>query len=292
MVNDRDSSAPGPAADPKVVHGPRVGQAGEVFQTDLGSALATAVELARQAGQLQMRERATLTVHGWKAHANDLVSDVDLASERLIADGLRAEFPADGLIAEEGSSSAGTSGRRWIVDPLDGTRNYITGAGPWSVCIALQNGSDTVVAVVHDPAAQETFTAVRGTGAELNGEALRVSDCSRLPEAIVGLSFNPSLLAKRDMAQILPALLPVVGDIRRVPAAMNLVYLAAGRFDAGLLLHTKLWDIAAGLHVAAEAGVVLSGLDGTPTPELTLAAAPALWHEFSEAAAVAVPRPA
>jgi len=95
----------------------------------------------------------------------------------------------------------------------------------------------------------------------------------------------------RDIAQILPALLPVVGDIRRVPAALSLVYLAAGRFDAGLLLHTKLWDIAAGLLVAAEAGVVLSGPDGTPTPELTLAAAPGLWHEFSEAAALAVPRP-
>jgi len=291
MVNDRDSATTGLAADPKRVHGPGVAQAGDMNQTDLGSALATAVELARQAGRLQVRERATLTVHGWKAHANDLVSDVDLASERLIADGLRAEFPTDGLIAEEGSSSTGTSGRRWIVDPLDGTRNYVTGAGPWSVCIALQDGSDTVVAVVHDPGAQETFTAVRGAGAELNGEPLRASDCSRLAEAIVGLSFNPSVQAKRDMAQILPALLPVVGDIRRVPAAMNLVYLAAGRFDAGLLLHTKLWDIAAGLLVAAEAGVILSGPEGTPTPELTLAAAPALWPEFSEAAAVAVPRP-
>ena len=90
-----------------------------------------------------MRERAALTVHGWKAHTNDLVSDVDLASERLIADGLRAAFPADGVLAEEGANSAGTSGRRWIVDPLDGTRNYVTGAGPWSVCIALQVGIDT-----------------------------------------------------------------------------------------------------------------------------------------------------
>ena len=146
-------------------------------------------------------------------------NSVDLAHERLIADGLRAEFPTDGLIAEEGSSSTGTSGRRWIVDPLDGTRNYVTGAGLWSVCIALQNG-----------------------------EPLRASGYSRLAEAIVGLSF-----------------------------------------DAGLLLHTKLWDIAAGLLVAAETGVILSGPDGTPTPELTLAASPALWREFSEAAA-AVPR--
>jgi len=87
------------------------------------------------------------------------------------------------------------------------------------------------------------------------------------------------------------ALLPSVGDIRRVPAALHLAYLAAGRFDAGLLRHAKLWDIAAGLLVAAEAGVVLSGPDGAPTPELTLAAAPALWHEFSEVAAEIIPRP-
>jgi myo-inositol-1(or 4)-monophosphatase len=89
---------------------------------------------------------------------------------------------------------------------------------------------------------------------------------------------------------ILPALLPAVGDIRRIPAALHLAYLAAGRFDAGLLVHTKLWDIAAGLLVAAEAGVVLSGPNGVPAPEFTLAAAPALWPEFS-AAAAAVRRP-
>src|SRR5829696_7124230 len=92
---------------------------------DLATALETAEGLVRDAGRLQVRQRATLTVHGWKAHANDLVSDVDLASERLIVDGLRAAFPADGLVAEEGSSYAGTSGRVWIVDPLDGMRNYV-----------------------------------------------------------------------------------------------------------------------------------------------------------------------
>ena len=195
------------------------------------------------------------------------------------------------MLAEEGANTAGTSGRRWIVDPLDGTRNYVTGAGPWSVCIALQDGADTVAAVVHDPAARETFTAVRGAGAALNGQPIRPSGCDRLAEAIVGFSFNPSPPVKRDMARIMSMLLPAVGDIRRIPAAIHLAYLAAGRFDAGLLWHTKLWDIAAGLLVAAEAGVVLSGPGGTPAPELTLAAAPALWREFSAVAAVAVPHP-
>ena len=267
-----------------------MGHTGEVSNTNLSAALATAQDLAREAGRLQLRERATVTVQGQKAHANDLVSDVDLASERLIVDGLRAAFPADGLLAEEGSDRAGTSGRRWIVDPLDGTRNYVTGAGPWSVCIALQDGDDTVVAVVHDPAVPETFTAVRGAGAALDGEAIGASDCSRLAEAIVGLSFNPSPEIKRAMAKIVSGLLPDVGDIRRIPAALHLAYLAAGRFDAGILLRTNLWDIAAGLLIAAEAGVVLSGPDGAPTTELTLAAAPTLWPEFSSAAAVPLPR--
>jgi myo-inositol-1(or 4)-monophosphatase len=257
-----------------------------VANPDLSAALATAQDLAREAGRLQMRERATVTVHGSKAHANDLVSDVDLASERLIVDGLHTAFPADGLLAEEGSNRAGTSGRRWIVDPLDGTRNYVTGAGPWSVCIALQDGDDTVVAVVHDPAVPETFTAVRGAGAALDGEPLGASDCSRLAEAIVGFSFNPSPEVKRVMAPIVSGLLPAVGDIRRIPAALHLAYLAAGRFDAGILVRTNLWDIAAGLLIAAEAGVVLSGPDGAPTPELTLAAAPTLWPEFSTTAAL------
>jgi myo-inositol-1(or 4)-monophosphatase len=280
---------PGSCAEHDLAHRAGVGQAGPVGHTDLAATLATAAELAREAGRLQVRRRATLTVHGTKAHANDLVSDVDLASERLIVDGLRAAFPADGLLAEEGSSVAGTSGYRWIVDPLDGTRNYVTGSGPWSVCIALHDGDHAVAAVVDDPAAQETFTAIRGGGARLNDQPLSASGCAHLAEAIVGFSFNPSPLAKREMAQIISALLPVVGDIRRVPAALHLAYLAAGRFDAGLLLHTKLWDIAAGLLVAAEAGVVLSGPGGLPGPELTLASGPALWSEFLPNATAAVP---
>ena len=266
-----------------------MGEAGGVPRPDLTAELATAEALVVEAGRLQVRERATLTVHGSKAHANDLVSDVDIASERLIVDGLRAAFPGDGLLAEEGSRSAGTSGRRWVVDPLDGTRNYITGAGPWSVCIALQDADETVVAAVHDPAARETFTAVRGAGAAVNGEPVAASDCGLLAEAVVGFSFNPSPEAKRMMATVLLALLPAVGDIRRIPAALHLAYLAAGRFDAGLLVDTQLWDIAAGLLIAAEAGVVLGGPGGVPGPDLTMASARALWLEFSTAAEAALP---
>ena len=111
-----------------------------------------------------------MVVQGTKAHANDLVSDVDHASETLIVDGLLAEWPADGVLAEEGRSAPARDGWRWVIDPLDGTRNYLSAAGPWSVCLALQFQDVTQVAVVHDPAAGETFSAVRGAGATLDGE--------------------------------------------------------------------------------------------------------------------------
>ena len=249
---------------------------------DLVAVRSVAVELACAAGRLQVERRVTGLVHRVKAHANDLVSDVDLASEALIASGVRARWPDDALIGEEGASASGTSGWTWVIDPLDGTRNYLTGAGPWSVSIALAQGQSTRLAVVHDPAAGEVFSAVAGDGAALGDEPLSASPCARLAEAIVGLSFNPSLATKRRMGQLIPTVLPVVGDIRRIPAALHLCYLAAGRFDAGVLLDTRLWDIAAGLLVAAEAGVILGGGSGAgPTPDFTVAAAPGLWTEFS-----------
>jgi len=270
---------------------------------DIRAAHDLAVRLAREAGALQMRERAGITAHTVKAHANDLVSHVDLASEALIIDGLRAAFPSDGVLGEEGGGVPGTSGRRWIIDPLDGTRNYLSGAGPWSVCIALQDGQgddDLALAVVHDPVVGETFSAISGEGSFLDGAPVTASDRSLLGEALAGLSFDPSPSTKQLMADVVAALLPEVGDIRRVPAALDLAYLACGRFDCAVLAGTKLWDVAAGLLLAREAGVVLGGVDGRPTPALILAAAPGLWDAFStcDAAehavgrvAAAVPRP-
>jgi myo-inositol-1(or 4)-monophosphatase len=242
---------------------------------DLEKARDVAVDLAVAAGQLQLQRRSTVVAGGTKAHANDLVSDVDLASERLIVDGLSASNPDDGVLAEEGSSAPGTSGWRWVIDPLDGTRNYLTGAGPWSVCLALQEGQTTRVAVVHDPVAGETFSAVAGAGATLGREPLRVSATARVEEALVGLSFNPSPGTKQRMAEILAVLLPSIGDVRRVPAAIDLVSVAAGRLDAALVVDTQQWDVAAGLLIAAEAGAVVVDVPGTGTAGM-LVTTPAL----------------
>jgi myo-inositol-1(or 4)-monophosphatase len=250
----------------------------ERWVRDLAAARELAVDLAVAAGQLQVERRGTVVVRS-KAHANDLVSDVDLASERLIVAGVARAWPGDGILAEEGSQATASSGWRWVIDPLDGTRNYLTGAGPWSVCIALQEGATTRVAVVHDPVAGETFSGVAGEGAAVEGMRLEVTSTAQVAEAIVGLSFNPSPETKRRMAGIVAAMLPGIGDLRRVPAALGLAYVAAGRFDAALMVDTQLWDVAAGLLLATEAGAVLDDVPGAG-PGVVLATTPALRTEL------------
>ncbi|HWS36367.1 MAG TPA: inositol monophosphatase family protein [Actinoplanes sp.] len=251
---------------------------------DLLTARDLAADLAVRAGRLQLERRDTLQVGAPKAHANDVVSDVDVASERLIVDGIHAAWPDDEMQAEEGNGCGGTSGWSWIIDPLDGTRNYISRTGPWSVCIALYQGDQPRMAVVHDPAAGETFTAIDGGGAFLNGEPITASGGPPLAKALIGVSFQPNVTTKARVGRALSELLPLCGDIRRVPAAINLVYQASGRLDGGLAFDTFLWDIAAGALIAREAGVTLGGREAGYTTELTIGAAPGLWPELAEQA--------
>ncbi len=249
---------------------------------DLHAARELAATVAAAAGRLQLERRDTLRMGAPKAHANDVVSDVDIASERLIVDAVRAAWPDDAIQAEEGHGRPGTSGWTWVVDPLDGTRNYLSRTGPWSVCIALYQGEQARMAVVHDPAATETFSAVDGGGALLNGEPIRASGGPPLDQALVGVSFQPGPRTKERAARVIRDLLPRAGDIRRLPAALNLAYQAAGRLDGGLALDTNLWDIAAGALIAREAGVTLGGHGPDFTTDLTIGAAPPLWPALSE----------
>ncbi|MET0422505.1 MAG: inositol monophosphatase family protein [Actinoplanes sp.] len=249
---------------------------------DLFAARDLAAALAVRAGRLQIERRDTLRVGAPKAHANDVVSDVDIASERLIVDAIHEAWPEDTMQAEEGHGRSGTSGWTWVIDPLDGTRNYISRTGPWSVCIALYFDEQARAAVVHDPAAGETFSAVAGGGALLNGEPITVSGGPSLDKALIGVSYQPGPATKARAGRLLGELLPLVGDIRRLPAALNLVYLAAGRLDGGFALDTNLWDIAAGALIAQEAGVVLGGRGPDFSTDLTVGAAPALWPTLAE----------
>jgi len=169
---------------------------------------------------------------GAKSSATDMVSDADREAERLISDQLRAERPDDGLLGEEGATAAAASGRRWVVDPLDGTTNFLYGYPGWCVSVALEDGSGPLVGAIRDPERDETFTAVRGGGAELNGGTIRVREHDRLETALIATGFGYEPAVRARQADVLRAALPLLRDIRRGgAAALDLAWVAAGRLD-------------------------------------------------------------
>ena len=216
-----------------------------------------------------------------KSSDTDLVSDADREAERTIKELLAAERPDDGLLAEEGSRSASESGRRWVVDPLDGTVNFLYGIPQWAVSVALEDAQGGRVAVVHDPMHGETFTAVRGEGAKLNGEPALVSGCDRLDLALVATGFSYEEERRVAQAAVAERVLPRVRDIRRAgAAALDLAWVACGRHDGFWERGIKHWDWAAARLIVAEAGGEVEELDGDPAG--LVAATPALMAGLKE----------
>lgn len=200
-----------------------------------------------------------------KSSETDLVSDADRAAERSIADTLRAERPRDGVLGEEGAAVTAESGRRWLVDPLDGTTNYLYGYPAWSVSIALEDGAGGLVGVVHDPARGETFRASRGGGAELNGVPIAVRDHERLETALLATGFGYASELRATQAEALAEILPRVRDVRRGgSAALDLAWVACGRLDGYFERGLNPWDWAAGRLLVAEAGGLVADLAGEP----------------------------
>jgi myo-inositol-1(or 4)-monophosphatase len=225
--------------------------------------LAGEVLLARFGGPVGHVER--------KSSATDLVSDADREAEGVIASLLRNERPDDALLGEEGAEASGGSGRRWLVDPLDGTTNYLYGVPQWCVSVALEGE----VGVVHDPIREETFRALKGGGCELNGRPASVRPHDRLETALIatGFAYDPSLRAAQ--ADLLRRVLSRVRDVRRAgSAALDLAWLAAGRLDGYYERGLKPWDWAAGRLLVAEAGGLLADMSGEPAG--LVAAGPAL----------------
>ncbi len=204
-----------------------------------------------------------------------MVSDADRNAEALIEEALRGERPDDGLIAEEGAHSRAQNGRRWVVDPLDGTTNYLYGLPGWAVSIALEDEQGSAVGVVHQPVTAETFTATRGGGARLNGEAIEVSGADHLSTALIATGFAYDESFRSVQAELLTRVLPRVRDIRRAgAAALDLCLVAAGRVDGYYERGLQEWDWAAGSLVVTEAGGRLERLEGEPMG--LLAATPAI----------------
>jgi myo-inositol-1(or 4)-monophosphatase len=211
-----------------------------------------------------------------KTSPTDPVTDADREAERTIREILLNDRPQDGLVGEEGSRTSPANGRTWIVDPLDGTVNFLYGLRTWAVSIALEDAEGLALGVVFNPVDGECFSAVRGEGAALNGEAIHVTRCSSLDRAMVATGFSYEAPHRAEQAELLVRLLPEIRDLRRAgAAALDLAYVAAGRVDAFYERGLKRWDEAAGRLLVKEAGGVVSDLPGE-RPGVIAAATPEL----------------
>ena len=214
-----------------------------------------------------------------KSSSTDLVTEMDRAAERLIGDGLRLARPDDGIVGEEGTDHIGTSGVRWLVDPIDGTTNYTYGHPGFAVSIAAEVDGVTTVGVVADPLHRDVFQAIRGAGARRNGKAISVTPLDDLAHALVATGFSYEPERRRRQAAVLTRVLPRVRDIRRMgAAAVDLCSVACGRVDAFYEKGLQPWDHAAGALIAAEAGAMVGDLDGGPASgAFCLAAGPGVF---------------
>lgn len=197
-----------------------------------------------------------------KSSPTDLVSDADRAAERFLADFIRHERPDDGILGEEGAGKGSSSGLTWVVDPLDGTVNFLFGIPVWCVSVAIEDAEGGLVGVIYDPNKEELFAAERGEGATLNGDDIHVSDTDDLSSALIGTGFSYDSEARRQQADLLRRVLPRVRDVRRAgSAAIDLATLACGRFDGFYEAPMEAWDKAAGILIVREAGGVVSDLE-------------------------------
>jgi myo-inositol-1(or 4)-monophosphatase len=244
--------------------------------------LALASRLAVEAGRMVRDGRAEHGVQATstKSTTTDMVTEFDKASEALIVGALRVARPDDAIIGEEGTDTLGTSGISWLVDPIDGTTNFLYGLPGYAVSIAASGDQGTEVGAVYIPATDELFTAARGAGARLNGTIIGCSSTDDLALALVATGFAYDRDRRARMALRAAQLIPAVRDIRRLGAASaDLCYVAAGRVDAYYEEHLGPWDLAAGELIAREAGCRSGGLDGGPVrPSSVLVACPALFE--------------
>ena len=228
--------------------------------------LQTAIEIVTRAGEIQLaRQGSGFRVS--KKGTTDLVTEVDLECERMCRDVLAERFPAHDVLAEEGGVGQRPGSRwRWVFDPLDGTTNYAHGLPIFSASLGLEIDGRTEVGAVYDPSRRELFTAERGRGAALNGAPLRVSDTATLIDSLLVTGFPPG--AERgvsDLVEIFAEFLLQARAVRRLgSAALDLCYVATGRFEAFWEQHLKPWDVCAGVLIVEESGGRVTGMDGAP----------------------------
>ncbi|MGV3733643.1 MAG: inositol monophosphatase family protein [Microcella sp.] len=245
--------------------------------------VARAVALEAAALVLEAR-RGTVEVADRKSSSVDVVTQVDRDAEQLIRDRLAAARPGDGFLGEESGGGGGSTGLTWVVDPIDGTVNFLYGIPHYAVSIAVVEGEadphrwQALAGVVVNPATGELFSATRGGGAQLGDRALRVPPPPPLDEALIATGFAYRAEIRAEQGAAIARLLPHVRDIRRMgTASLDLCAVAAGRVDAYVERTLNPWDHAAGALIAEEAGASVTGLGGgRPDHRFLLAAHPGL----------------
>jgi myo-inositol-1(or 4)-monophosphatase len=223
--------------------------------------LETALDAARLAGAVLMQHIGEPLEIREKGRRADLVTLADGASERAVVRRLRADFPQAAFLGEEGGLQTGTSQERWIIDPLDGTTNFAHGYPIFCVSIAFERRGEVVAAVVYAPAMHETFAAERGAGATLNDRPISVSEIATLSASLVCTGFQPARY-ERNMRYFDAASQMTQGVRRDGSAALNLAYVASGRFDAFWEFDLHQWDTAAGTLLVREARGRVSTIEG------------------------------
>ena len=245
---------------------------------------------AQEAGELLLARHGRVAVVQTKSSPTDVVTEMDHAAETLIRDRLLAARPDDAILGEEGGQT-GAGPVRWIVDPIDGTVNYLYQLPGWAISVAAEVGGVIVAGAVCVPLQRSTFTATLGGGAWLEsaweGNGLRRLSCNRdvaLSDALVATGFGYAAAQRADQGRVVAAVLPRVRDIRRAGvAAVDLCSVAAGRVDAYYEQGLHYWDVAAGGLIAREAGAVTGDLRGGETgAAMTVAAAPGLFGELRD----------
>ncbi|SHH53320.1 inositol monophosphatase family protein [Cognatishimia maritima] len=248
------------------------------------------MKAARKAGRSLVKDfREVENLQVSTKGAGDFVSKADIAAEAILKEELMGARPTYGWLAEEGGEEEGKDPtRRWIVDPLDGTTNFLHGLPHWAVSIALEHKGEIVSGVVYDPAKDEMFYAEKGAGAWLNdSQRLRVSARNRMIESIfaTGVPFG----GRRDLPETLQDLariMPTCAGVRRWgSAALDLAYVAAGRYEGYWERNLKAWDVAAGIIIVKEAGGFVSGMaDGDNVIETgnVIAANEPIWDQFAK----------
>lgn len=248
------------------------------------------LDAARRGAALirERRPRGRVDVTATKSSPTDAVTAIDTATERLLRAALLAQRPHDGIQGEEGADVSGASEVRWVIDPIDGTVNFVYGIPAYAVSVAAEVAGECRAGIVLDVVSGEEFTAVLGEGAWLRpgpqapARRLALPPPPELASALVATGFGYDAERRERQAEAAARLLPRVRDIRRIGAAsLDLCNVAAGRVDAYVEQGLQPWDIAAGALVAREAGATVTGFDGGPPSErLVVACAPSLHEAF------------